>query len=175
MAHHKHPSGKLRHKRWHFHGLLNPKKIINVRSKLLQLTGTHGVKQKGRGTRGEGRVTTGLKAPASDTDALCVGAECVGGKLPPDTLLTRSCLSTQLFFNLFAPFLRGLYLFFLTPRPSPLVPHPFFANAPVAVPVIMEDVESLEDLVTAVSNLARREQAWVESLVEVAFKRVDRR
>lgn len=43
------------------------------------------------------------------------------------------------------------------------------SNAPVAVPVIMEDVESLDDLVIAVNDLARREQAWAESLVEVAL------
>ena len=43
------------------------------------------------------------------------------------------------------------------------------SSAPVAVPVIMEDVESLDDLVGAVEDLARRERAWAESVVEVAL------
>ena len=48
------------------------------------------------------------------------------------------------------------------------------SSVPVAVPVLLEDVESLDDLVKAVNNLAQREQAWVESLVESALTQKER-
>lgn len=48
------------------------------------------------------------------------------------------------------------------------------SNAPVAVPVIIDDVESLDDLVTAVNDLARREKAWAESLAEVSLTQKER-
>lgn len=39
----------------------------------------------------------------------------------------------------------------------------------VPAPVLMEDVESLDDLVAAVEDLAQRERVWTKSLVETAF------
>ncbi len=48
------------------------------------------------------------------------------------------------------------------------------SNVPMAVPVIIDDVESLDELVIAVNDLARREQAWAESLVEVSLTQKER-
>lgn len=47
-------------------------------------------------------------------------------------------------------------------------------SANVPIPVIMEDVSSLDDLVQAVNNLARREQKLAESLVETVLMQKER-
>lgn len=39
----------------------------------------------------------------------------------------------------------------------------------VPAPVLMEDVETLDDLLAAVEDLAQRERVWAESVVETAF------